>query len=91
MQRLLTTLLLLIAPSLCAAERFSGSAKLTVNPVQSSANERFALNAKLQAAPITPKTTVDGRFSLVADLTAPAAARTLCGASDLIFKNGFQP
>lgn len=91
MHRLLIVLSMLIAPSLCAAERFSGSAKLTANPVQSSANQRFALNAKLQAAPTTPKTAVDGRFSLVADLTAPSAARTLCGASDLIFKNGFQP
>lgn len=74
-----------------AAERYSGSAALSANKAHTSANDRFSITAELQAAPAYAKTTSDGRFSLIADLTAPKSALTACGpVLDPIFKNGFE-
>lgn len=88
---LLTLALLALAPASFAAARFSGSADLVVNLTQTSANERFAVTAELQAAPAVAKTTPDGRFSLIADLAAPKSAPTACGpVLDPVFKNGFE-
>jgi hypothetical protein len=93
---------LALAPSGLAAERFSGSAKLAANPAPISANDRFSVTAELQAANELPKTTANGRFSLIAGLfalaneqignaAAPKSALTACGlVSPDIFKNGFE-
>lgn len=85
-------LLLLSSGALMAAEsRFSGAAQLTPDKQLTSSDQRFSLNAELQATPATAKSTADRRFSVLADLTAPKSLATACGPSDLIFKNGFQP
>ena len=93
---------LAVAQSGLAAERFSGTAKLTANPAQTSANTRFSVTAELEAATARPKTTANGRFSLIAGLfalaneqignvVAPKSALTACGLfSPDIFKNGFE-
>lgn len=82
---------LAFAPSGFAAERFSGSATLAVNPAQTSANDRFSVTAELQGATAVPKTTANGRFSLIAELAAPKSALTACGlVSPDVFKNGFE-
>lgn len=71
--------------------RFSANAKLSVTTSQSSASGRFTLDAALRSA--APKLSVssDGRFGMQAAMTAPKSLLTgLCGADDLIFRNGFQ-
>ncbi|HWT16588.1 MAG TPA: hypothetical protein VN581_12445 [Patescibacteria group bacterium] len=89
--RIFLGLLLIFAAPLSAAGRFSGSAGISVNPVQTSADARFAVTAELQAAPDVAKTTVDGRFGLLAELAAPKSLATACGPVSLdIFKNGFE-
>lgn len=89
--RILLGLLLTFATPLLAAGRFSGSAGLSVNPVQTSADARIALTAELQPAPAVAKATVDGRFGLSAELVAPKSLATACGPVSLdIFKNGFE-
>jgi hypothetical protein len=82
---------LALAPPVSATERFSGSAKLSANSVQTSASGRFSVTAELQAAPAALQISANDRFSLVADLAASKSALTACGpVVDAIFKNGFE-
>lgn len=79
------------APLSYAAERFSGQGNLAASQSQTSANQRFAIRAELQAAPAVSQTSTNGRFSIVADLTAPKSALGTCGPlTEVIFKNGFE-
>ena len=86
--------LALSASSFASAEqpaRFSGGGSLSVDTVQLSADQRFSLNAELQAAPVAEKASTDGRFALNAALAANKALATACGPQvDLMFKNGFE-
>ena len=70
-----------------AAPRFSGSATLSA-PIAQSADQRFVINAKLQANRMQGS----GRFSLEARLLPDAkSAGAFCGPDgDLIFRNGFE-
>jgi hypothetical protein len=71
--------------------RFSGSGGLSADTIQLSADQRFSLNAELQAAPAPDKASTDGRFTVNATLTANKALATACGPLvDLMFKNGFE-
>ncbi|HET9031332.1 MAG TPA: hypothetical protein VFN25_00350 [Dokdonella sp.] len=93
MRALITALCLLgcttvsAAQSDSAAPRFSGSASLSP-PIAQSADQRFAINAKLQANRVQSS----GRFSLEARLLPDAkAAGAFCGPDgDLIFRDGFE-
>jgi hypothetical protein len=81
----------LVLCSLCvpcfAAERFSGDAGLRPVKTQTSADQRFALNAAVQPA-ATARSSADGRFAINAGLDAP---ETTCGPlSENIFRNGFE-
>jgi len=77
----------LSAAELEPAPRFSGSAGLSVGP-QTSADQRFTLNAELAAN----RTQASGRFALTARLTPDAkSAEAVCGPlGDSIFGNGFE-
>ena len=86
--------ILLLASAIASAgqpARFSGGGGLSVDAVQLSADQRFSLNAELQAAPAPEKASTDGRFALNAALAANNALATACGPQvDLMFKNGFE-
>lgn len=75
------------AAELEPAPRFSGSAGLSVGP-QTSADQRFTLNAELAAN----RTQASGRFALTARLMPDAkAASAICGPlGDALFSNGFE-
>lgn len=84
----------LSASTLASAQsvpRFSGAGGLTTATTTTSADQRFSLNAELQAAPATEKASGDGRFALNAALAANKALATACGPQvDQMFKNGFE-
>jgi hypothetical protein len=81
---------LALVASATASERFSGSARLSANLVQTSASGRFSVTAELQAGPAR-QISANDRFSLVADLAASKSVLTACGpVVDAIFKNGFE-
>ena len=89
-----TLALALLASTLASAQqpaRFAGGGGLSVDSVQLSVDQRFSLNADLQAAPTAEKASTDGRFALNAALAANKALATACGPQvDLMFKNGFE-
>ena len=84
----------LLASAFASAEqpsRFSGGGSLSVVGVQASADQRFGLNAELQAATVPEKASSDGRFALHAELAANKALATACGPQvDLMFQNSFE-
>jgi hypothetical protein len=80
-----------LTPSGYAEERFSGAGNLAPSDMQTSANQRFTVSAELQAAPERPQPSPDGRFSLLAHLTASKSMATNCGVVPaMIFQNGFE-
>lgn len=93
MRALIAALCLLACTTVNAAQaepvtpRFSGGGAL-IAPIAQSADQRFAINAKLQANRVQSS----GRFSLKARLFPHAkSAGAFCGPDgDLIFWDGFE-